>query len=147
MTMTNMWMQLLHMLRLLWPSQQRACIGYYVMHSAGATNNHKLHPLAEKKSAWAALTIFCTVEPVTYKIAVFILLLIFCRFQSEFFRTSAGKFNHDFNHEFLHSGTPTLKGCSTVQKIGRAAQADFLGKSPKRVELMNIYVARVLCMT
>jgi len=33
---------------------------------------------------------------------------------------------------------------STVQKIGRAAQADFFGKW---VELMNIYVARVLCMT
>ena len=32
---------------------------------------------------------------------------------------------------------------STVQKIGRA-QASFLGKW---VELMNIYVARVLCVT
>jgi len=31
-----------------------------------------------------------------------------------------------------------------VQKIGRAAQADFFGKW---VELMNIYVARVLCVT
>jgi len=33
---------------------------------------------------------------------------------------------------------------STVQKIGRAAQADFFWKW---VELMNIYVTRVLCMT
>jgi len=40
--------------------------------------------------------------------------------------------------------TTSLKGCSTVQKIGRAAQADFFGEW---VELMNIYVARVLCMT
>jgi len=29
------------------------------------TNIRKLHPLPPKKSAWAALTIFCTVEPVT----------------------------------------------------------------------------------
>ena len=29
-------------------------------------NIHKLHPLPEKKSAWAALPIFCTVEhPLT----------------------------------------------------------------------------------
>jgi len=28
-------------------------------------NIHKLHPLPEKNSAWAALPIFCTVEPVT----------------------------------------------------------------------------------
>ena len=33
---------------------------------------------------------------------------------------------------------------STVQKIGRAAQSRFFWKW---VELMNIYVARVLCMT
>jgi len=26
-------------------------------------NIHTLHPLPEKKSAWAALPIFCTVEP------------------------------------------------------------------------------------
>ena len=33
----------------------------------------------------------------------------FCRFQSEFFRTSTArseKCNHDFNHDFLHSETP-----------------------------------------
>ena len=28
-------------------------------------NIHKLHPLPEKTSAWAALPIFCTVEPAT----------------------------------------------------------------------------------
>jgi len=33
---------------------------------------------------------------------------------------------------------------STVQKIGRAAQADFFGKW---VEFMNTYVSRVPCMT
>jgi len=33
---------------------------------------------------------------------------------------------------------------STVQKFGRAAQADFFRKW---VELMNIYIVRVLCMT
>jgi len=36
-------------------------------------NTHKLHPLLENKSAWAALQIFCTMEPVTKKIAVFVL--------------------------------------------------------------------------
>jgi len=40
--------------------------------------------------------------------------------------------------------TSALKGCSTAYKIGRA-QAVFLGI--KWVQLMNIYVARVLCMT
>ena len=46
--MTNIWMQLLHMLRLLWPSQLRTCTGYYVMHSTRVTTIHKLHPLPEK---------------------------------------------------------------------------------------------------
>jgi len=35
-------------------------------------------------------------------------MIDFCRFQSEFFRTSVArseKFNHDFNHENRHSGT------------------------------------------
>ena len=40
-------------------------------------NIHQLHPLPEKISVWAALQIFCTVEPVTWKIAVFVLWLIF----------------------------------------------------------------------
>jgi len=48
-------------------------------------NIHKLHPLP-KKSAWAALPIFCTVGPVTYRIAVFVLWLIFRRFQSAYFQ-------------------------------------------------------------
>ena len=43
----------------------------------------------------------------------------------------------------MHYYTTLLKGCSTVQKIGRA-QAVFFGKW---VDRMNIYVARVLCMT
>ena len=50
MTTTNTWMQLLHMLRLLWPSHQRGCTGYYVMHTHHARdiNILKLHPLPEK---------------------------------------------------------------------------------------------------
>jgi len=32
-------------------------------------------------------------------------MIDFCRFQSEFFKTSSEKFNHDFNYENRHSGT------------------------------------------
>jgi len=51
-------------------------------------NIHKLHPLPEKNRLCAALPIFCTVEPVTLKKP--------CLFRA------------DFNHDFLHSGTPLL---------------------------------------
>jgi len=47
---------------------------------ARGINIHKFHPLTEKL-AWAALPIFCIVVPVTQKIDVFVLSLIFCRFQ------------------------------------------------------------------
>jgi len=52
MTMTNIWMQLLHMLRLLWPSQQRAASMYWLLRHAQHArdiNIHKLHTLPEKK--------------------------------------------------------------------------------------------------
>jgi len=48
MTMTNIRMQLLHMLRLLWPSQQRGCTRYYVIRHAQHArdiNIYKLHPV------------------------------------------------------------------------------------------------------
>jgi len=67
----------------------------------------------------------------------------------EFFRTSSAVLvlkNSDRNRQKINNRTNTaifyVTG-STVQKIGRAAQADFFGKW---VQLMNIHVARVLCM-
>ena len=69
-------------------------------------NIHKLHPLPEKIGLGSADFLHCGTGYI--EIAVFVLLLIFCRFQSEFLRTStarSGKFNHDFNHENWHSGT------------------------------------------
>jgi len=63
-------------------------------------NIHKLHPHPEKISLGSADFLHSGTGYI--EIAVFVLLLIFCRFQSEFFRTSTArseKFNHDFNHE------------------------------------------------
>ena len=73
---------------------------------ASDINIHKLHPLPEKIG-------LCSVDFLhsgtrCTEIAVFV-LLIFCRFQSEFFRTRIArseKFNHDFNHDFLHMEHP-----------------------------------------
>jgi len=71
-------------------------------------NIHKLHPLPEKNRLIGSAG-FLHRGTGHMEIAVFVLLLIFCRFRSECFRTSTGrseKYNHDFNHDFLHSGTP-----------------------------------------
>ena len=99
-------MQLLRTLRLLWLSQQRA--RYCLLRDI---NIHKLHPLPEKNRL--GLFRFSAQWNRGYtEIAVFVLWLIFCRFQSEFFRmiTALSEiFSRDFNHDFLHSGAPPLR--------------------------------------
>jgi len=97
--MTNIRMQLLHMLSLLWPSQQRGCTAQH----ARDINIHSLHPLPEKIGLGCADFLHCGTGYI--EIAAFVLLLIFCRFQSEFFRTTTAcsekKFNQDFNHKIF----------------------------------------------
>ena len=103
---------------------------YWLLRHAQHTHNiniHKLHPLRKKIGLGCADFMHSGTGYV--EIAEFILLLIFCWFQSQFFRTSTAcseKFNHDydivepvalkqpwlfhadFNQYFLHSGTPLL---------------------------------------
>jgi len=119
--MTNTWMQLLHMLRLLWQShQQRGCTGYYVMHGTRATLGlcrfsaqwNRLHRhscvhsiidffadfsqnFSERALSHISITKIGILEPVTPEKP--------CLFHADF--------NHDFNHDFLHSGTLLLQLC------------------------------------
>ena len=87
MTITNMWMQLLHML-LCYDRLSSEHVLVITSCTARARHKYKLHHLP-KKSTWA-LPIFYTAEPVTLKKP--------CLFHTDF--------NHDFNHDFLHNGTP-----------------------------------------
>ena len=64
---------------------------------------HKLHPFPEKIGLGSAD--FLRSGTGYIEIDMFVLLLICCGFQSEFFTE---KFNHDFSHDFLHSEKPLL---------------------------------------
>ena len=67
-------------------------------------NIHTLHHFPEKIGLGSADFLHSGTGYI--EIAVFVLLLIFCRFQSEVLRTARSeKFNHDFSHENRHSVT------------------------------------------
>ena len=86
-----------------------ASMYWLLRHAQHARDIHiyKLHPLPEKIGLGSADFMHSATGYI--EIAAFVLLLTFCQFQSEFFRTSTEKFNHDFNHDFLQSGTALLK--------------------------------------
>jgi len=55
-------------------------------------------------------------------------MIDFCRFQSKVFRTSTSrseKIGHDFNHDFLHSGTYLLANRRGVDGWGLTMQRNF----------------------
>jgi len=78
---------------------------YWLLHHAQHArdiNIHKLHSLPKKIGLGSADFLHSGTGYI--EIAVFVLLLIFCRFQLEFFRTSTAH-SEKFNHENWHSGT------------------------------------------
>jgi len=136
--MTKIRMQLLHMLRLLWPSQQRGYV--LVITSCTACSRHKYSqapPTSRTKPA-CALPIFCTVEPVTLKQPWSFYDWFFVDFSQNFSERAPlvlknsitisilkigivepvtkwkrsclfyADFTHDLYHDFLHNGTPFL---------------------------------------
>ena len=105
--MTNIWMQLLHMLRSLWPSQQRSRMYWLLRHAQNARdiNIHKLHhPLPEKNRLGPCR--FSAHGTGYIEIAVFVLWLVFVDFSQNFWERPLlvlKKFNHDFTDETRHS--------------------------------------------
>jgi len=100
--MTNIWMQLLHMLRSLWPSQQRSRMYWLLRHAQNARdiNIHKLHhPLPEKNRLGPCR--FSAHGTGYIEIAVFVLWLIFLPISVRIFQNKHCSFcSKEFNHDF-----------------------------------------------
>jgi len=89
--MTNIWMQLLHMLRLLWPSQQRGCTGYCVMHSARARHKYSYASPTSRKNRLGLCRFSAQWNRLDWKsrvcstqISIAISIMIFCTVEHPF---------------------------------------------------------------
>ena len=107
-------------------------------------NIHKLHPYYPKKIGLGRYADFMHSGTGYIENNRVHVLLIFFRFQSEFFRTStarAEKLNHDFDHEDRHSGTSYI---GKAVFVPRRFQSRFQSRFPTPVSYTHLTLPTIL---